>query len=253
MADVLAAARVAAGVQQNGASASQSSITASSSTDGQLVQSLARLVVAHDRQIQALEDRHTFVLLLYDPELKSATQVLRDAWRAADQKRRNSDGGESQGDAALKCSQRSLVLASVMAGIKEKFSTSADSPAKAAAGQLAAMTASQLDLAVFRCKPKHDQPLNDNARPWVWQIIPADNVEGQGLRSLFNTISRDPALKDFVHITPQHSTDGNLCAKIQAMIKKSGKNADKGRGKGGGAENGADGLSPRRVRQRTEE
>ena len=46
-----------------------------------LIATLTRLAISHDRQLQTLEDRHTIIVLIYGQQEKAKVRGIRDEWQ----------------------------------------------------------------------------------------------------------------------------------------------------------------------------
>lgn len=231
--EYLAAARAAAGSGQVAkAPGGKGKGKGKGSDDKALLKALKSLAIVHERSINTLLDRSTFVVVVKNEAVKKDLYELRTIWRTEEKKRKAdrpkppaAAGGEGpaameadEGGAAVAGapqpagpppemakhpmgSQRSLLHKLIF----EKMEGLASQEFKATAKELASMAPANVDQAVFRLKPRHDDPKEGSA--WVWSILLSETPE-PGYRERLVRLAGFRSTEMFV--SAQHSADGPI-------------------------------------------
>ena len=204
-----------------------------------LITTLTRLAISHDRQLQTLEDRHTVIALIYGQQEKAKVRGIRDEWqRQKPDRGALHPSGASQhycelikkaatdGPPAVRYGEPRVLQGSP--GFDIAFE--ALSQCSEAIIRLAAIPIPEVERIVFRLRPKHPNPRNEDDKPWVWTLVLAQSASSQTIRDV--EIAASYAAKpSAIKLQPQLSQDGPLVKQLVAHIKGKGKGKGKGKSK----------------------
>ena len=217
-----------------------------------LITTLTSLVISHDRQLQTLEDRHTVIALIYGQQEKAKVRDIRDEWQR-----------QKPGRGALHpsgASQRSVIWSQILVILQQHYcelikKAATDGLPAVRYGEprvqqgspgfdiafealscseaiirLAAIPIPEVERIVFRLRPKHPNPRNEDDKPWVWTLVLAQSASSQTIRDV--EIAASYAAKpSAIKLQPQLSQDGPLVKQLVAHIKGKGKGKGKGKSK----------------------
>ena len=170
-----------------------------------------------DRRLGTLEDRSTFVAILYEEQWKKDLSELRNVWRTQEARRREEgkvlldawQAAGSQGQRPdlpahpLASSLRSVMLKLLMEHVDRKMPQ--DHPQKANTTKLAKLELQEYDRCIFRAQPRHRECAN--GKPWMWAIMYQECMTRE-MRAEFENLFK-LHLKE-VRFAAQHTQDGPL-------------------------------------------
>jgi hypothetical protein len=180
------------------------------------VSRLERLAVAHERDIHALQDRCTFVVLVRDPAIQKKVQEARGTWQEADEQRRSAAEPADHPLGSLRSHLHEALFREAHDRIPQDRQG-----ARQAAALLQALPKPEIDINVFRLRPKHPEP--KEGRAWIFQLTVAGGAAQEYWSSL-RTLSKHDCKE--IQVAPQRSRDGPLVGEL-------GKGGGKGKSRKG--------------------
>lgn len=210
----------------------------------ELLDTVIRLLLLHDRSIQALEDRTSVSLIVRDNAVKNSIVDARSKWQAVRPTRSTDDSTEATpGREALvhpmKCSLKSLVHAILIVAIQTATAARTDpgkEHAKKCVDWLASLDAATVDKYVFRLKPRHKDPHQNGKSPWVWSLMfaavaPPDFIQAwltlaQGALEQGFTGEEPPADSVAVAVRPAKSKDMKLAQILRSHLSTASMKVD---------------------------
>jgi len=222
-------------------------VTATSKVDssiGELLNTVIRLLLLHDRSIQALEDRTSVSLIVRDNAVKTNIVEARKKWHAVRPIRPKDGNTEAMpGREAMvhpmKCSLKSLVHAVLIVAIQAATAARTDpgaDQARKCADWLATLDAATVDKYTFRLKPRHKDPHENGESPWVWSLMfaagaPTDFIQAwltlaQGALEQSVTGAEPPPDSIAVAVRPSRSKDMKLAQMLRDHLAKASVNVD---------------------------
>jgi hypothetical protein len=198
-----------------------------------LLSAVIPLLTAHERAINDLLDRSSFVCVLKDETLKTGTETVRKHWKSESPKdpvpaAAAAASGDQPGAMQVdKPAREPHPLGSQRSVLHRLFfemllaEAAPEHPSRVALEFLSKLDAAQVDAAIFRLKPRH-QTLREGM-PWAWAFLLKEEASEQ-YRAALTQAKAVRSSKIFV--APQHSHDGPL-VKFLLDFKK---NAEGGSG-----------------------
>jgi hypothetical protein len=202
---------------------------------------IIKLLLLHDRSIQALEDRSSITVLVWCPELKKQLVDARSVWQKGNPKKgpsttRGADEEELPAARApsvphpMGCSQKSLLHSVLLAGLQkvwERSTTERAERMRSAISSLMALSAAQVDSSCFRLSPRFREP--HDAKPWAWTILFAEAPEAQYVQHWYSMAAFVPAEEGSTAVAcavrPARSIDGGLARQLRAVLDNAGAQA----------------------------
>ena len=179
---------------------------------------LARLAVNHDRRIAELADRSTVVIILKDKPLKGAVLAERDRWQGGVPE----DKGQPH---PLGCSQRVLVMARLLAEMRERLDMEAGSPGRQAAedaiGRMLKLQPVEMEACVFRLRPKFKTPHAEEGRPWVWTLVVGVAATAEFRSDIMKLAEFNTKYKG-MNVAPQRTEDGFIVKELKTWLQGRG-------------------------------
>ena len=208
-----------------------------------LITTLTRLAISHDRQLQTLEDRHTVIAVIYGQQEKAKVRGIRDEWQR--QKTRQRSIASPQILVILQQHYHEVITKAATDGLPAvrygeprvqqgspgfDIAFEALSQCSEAIIRLAALPIPEVERIVFRLRPKHPNPRNEDNKPWVWTLVLAQSASSQTIRDV--EIAASYAAKpSAIKLQPQLNQDFPLVKQLFAHIKGKGKGKGKGKSK----------------------
>ena len=118
-----------------------------------------------------------------------------------------------------------------------------------AINRLAALPIPEVERIVFRLRPKHPNPMNEDDKPWVWTLVLAHSASSQTIRDV-ETAASYAAEPSEIKMQPQLSQDGPLVKQLVAHIKGEGKGKGKGKSKAPSSSRDHDGRQNKNKKKR---
>ena len=203
----------------------------------EIVDSMRRLLVVHERKIGGIWARSSFTIVLRSQTAQDTIWNERDKWRTADLKEREAWQADEKPNQPVFFEhslgpQRTLMFAIMLDQLKSDIEASAhEDKARIAllVNQLLSLDAGDLTATVFRLKPRYEDPLTDGS-PWVWQLCLEDGTASEVLKNL-KTIARDYKGDGLSLMNTRH-IDGPMAKWLAALPSPKGKGKGKGKGQG---------------------
>ena len=228
----------------SGSGGSSSGNRNGSEANGEMVmlRTLVPVVLAHERAVHELQDRSSFVIILFDEDLKNEVVELREVWRKEDGgRKKENDESKKKAKEEEKLqewkpkphtmgSQKSLVAKFLIQ--KTAAAMGSDNPLKSTVAQLGDKDTGFFDDNIFRLKPKFQDPVEGKA--WVWEALYSNFPHEDFVKAI-----RSMQSASFVGIAykKQSSIDGPNIRWLMEQLPKQDKPA-KGKGKGKGKNKG---------------
>jgi hypothetical protein len=218
------------------------------------VQRIGTVLVNHERSLNTLVDRCSYVFLLWDEAAQQAVLTIRGEWRCLEKERRDAHAKareevEAAGvqpqllDHPLTASQRSLVHAALLDHVVTQLP--AQHEAMEAATALRDYSAAGVDKSVFRLKARYDAP--KAGRVWLIALMTTDETK-VGYRDLLDKCC-SIELKDKLRVTHMRSQDGPTIKLLLGIWSNTQGGNVQGQGDGGDYMDGIEAVQ-RGVRRR---
>ena len=210
------------------------------STDA-AIHTLAKLVLRHDQDIQAVAATVAIELVIYDLEIKKALQQIRQTYTD----KKLSDGDGEPGTKKLKTedeapSLRASCHAALLVSLQPHMTPKTEE-GRALFTRVMALSAADTSSGLVRFVPRHRTFLED--RPWIWHVFPSQVPSGVLIREFWVGVASCPVIKDinaspardiFLARTPNPTGRGGLARGVQDLLPTSaadGKRKSKAKGK----------------------
>eukprot|EP00972_Heterocapsa_arctica_P059827 8824455-Heterocapsa_arctica.AAC.1 len=181
------------------------------------------LVLAHDRELQCLRDRVSWLAILKDRAVIDDVLALRERWRELEDVRRAGAPAVGRWPGHPLGSLRAIIFAAVAEAVAaEPGEDAANLASKQAARVVGALGAAAIEECIFRLRPRHAEPAD--GKPWTWEITLAQGCTAD-LRTALSRMAEGGGLR--VRMAPMRSVDGPLSVQLRG-----GKGGAKGGGKG---------------------
>jgi hypothetical protein len=188
-------------------------------------------LLSHERAINTLEDRMSFVFFLKTPEVRAEVLTLRTTWRTEDKARNEKQKVATASGVAAQLPDHSLGAQRVL--MFTKFLdlylkvVPADSENHKTVSDMISTNTDAIASSIFRLKPAKDEP----KEPWMWcwNLMLSENPEADPLRVQLTKLSK--IRLDTIGVAPSRQQEGPA---VRSICGLKGKGRGKGGGKGGG-------------------
>ncbi len=193
-------------------------------TTNDIIGTLARLALAHDRQLQELADRSTFIVAVKKLEDKKYVASFLEKW----QKAKPSETGKPH---PFGCSQRATVFTSLIklfsdnlskveaAGTENEEKSAANRAAGEAFKHLQTLTIPDIVQSVFRLKPKYPKYLEEDNRAWIWLLVIGVAAPAHFREAMVTLGNFHCTFEKNLVMAPSRSQDGPLAKDLAKWIK----------------------------------
>ena len=237
-------------------------MAAGSKGETQIVALMAKLLVSHERQIEDLQDRCSYVFIMRDAEIKRLVLAERQKWVDAapeDRKVPHPSGASRRvmvwarliielGKAAKKQKEKEEAAAKAAGKTEETSCALKWATTMEAITHLESLGGDIIETAVFRLQAVHREPHTDETRPWIWKMVLSAAADPKFVTAIAHLAKFDVKIEG-IQVAPSNTKDGPIATAIGDWLKASGHNKGKGRGRGRKGGSTDEGGSGKRQRQ----